>query len=211
MRIWSPALLRRLREATTRADTLLVCDEVFTGYGRTGRMWASDHADVAPDLLCLGKGFTAGILPMGATMASARIYEGFRGGVARALLHGHTFSGHALGCAVAREVLAIYEDERILEGVAARAERIARAFASFASIPGVLRTRSLGTIGAADLGEPGYGGSGRGWAVARAARARGVHLRPLGDTIYVAPPLNVPLPVLDEVLAVLGECLALPR
>jgi adenosylmethionine-8-amino-7-oxononanoate aminotransferase len=210
MRMHPPAVLAELRRMTHEIDTFLIADEVFTGYGRTGRMWACDHAHVAPDLLCLGKGFTAGILPMGATMASARIYDGFRGGVARALLHGHTFSGHALGCAVAREVLAIYEDERVLEGVAAREGRIARAFASFASIPGVLRTRSLGMIGAADLGEPGYGGSGRGWAVARAARARGVHLRPLGDTIYVAPPLNVPLPVLDEVLSVLGDCLAQP-
>jgi adenosylmethionine-8-amino-7-oxononanoate aminotransferase len=209
MRMHPPAVLAELRRMTRQIDTFLIADEVFTGYGRTGRMWACDHAGIAPDLLCLGKGFTAGILPMGATMASARLYDGFRGGTSRALLHGHTFSGHALGCAVAREVLAIYEDERILDGVAARAERIARAFASFASIPGVLRARSLGTIGAADLGVPGYGGSGRGWAVARAARARGVHLRPLGDTIYVAPPLNVPLPVLDEVLAVLGECLAL--
>lgn len=208
MRMHPPEVLRELRRMTTAVDTFLIADEVFTGYGRTGRMWACDHAGICPDLLCLGKGFTAGILPMGATMATARIYHGFRGGTERALLHGHTFCGHALGCAVAREVLRVYEDERVLEGVAPRAEKIARAFAGFAYLPGVRRTRSLGTIGAADLGEPGYGGSGRGWAVSRAARERGVHLRPLGDTIYVAPPLNVPLPVLDEVLAVIGECLA---
>lgn len=205
MRMHPPAVLAELRRMTTAIDTFLIADEVFTGYGRTGRMWAVDHADVAPDLMCLGKGFTAGILPMGATMASARIYDGFRGGTERALLHGHTFSGHALGAAVAREVLAIYRDEQVLEGVGPRARKIAAAFEGIAQIDGVHRTRTLGIVGAADLGEAGYGGSGLGWAVSRAARERGVWMRPLGDTVYVVPPLNVPMDVLETTLAVIEE------
>lgn len=205
MRMHPPSVLARLRELTAAVDTFLVADEVFVGYGRTGRMWACDHASVVPDLLCLGKGYTAGVLPMAATMATARVYDGFRGGVERALLHGHTFCGHALGAAVAREVLAIYRDERVLDGVATRAARIAAAFDEIGTIPGVRRTRSLGMIGAADLGEPGYGGSGLGWAVAHEARARGVHLRPLGDTVYVTPPLNVPHDVLETMLGALAE------
>lgn len=200
MRMHPASVLAELRRMTQAIDTFLIADEVFTGYGRTGRMWAVDHAGITPDLLCMGKGFTAGILPMGATMATARLYDGFRGGNDRALLHGHTFCGHPLGAAVAREVLAIYRDEAVLEGVNLRAPRIAAAFERMAAIPGVLRTRSLGIVGAADLGEPGYGGSGLGWAVSRAARERGIHLRPLGDTVYTVPPLNVPLEVLDALL-----------
>jgi len=205
MRMHPPSVLAHLRRMTTAIDTFLIADEVFTGYGRTGKMWAVDHADVTPDLLCLGKGFTAGILPMGATMATPRIYDGFRGGTERALLHGHTFCGHALGAAVAREVLAIYRDEQIIEGVAVRAEKIAAAFARIGIIDGVKRTRSLGIVGAADLGEAGYGGSGLGWEVSRRARERGVWLRPLGDTVYVVPPLNIAMDALDELLTVTSE------
>lgn len=208
MRMHPPSVLARLRALTTASDTFLIADEVFVGYGRTGRMWACEHAGVTPDLLCMGKGYTAGVLPMAATMATARVYDGFRGGVDRALLHGHTFCGHALGAAIAREVLSIYRDEHVLDGVAPRAARIASAFERIGRLPGVRRTRALGAIGAADLGEPGYGGSGRGWAVAREARARGVHLRPLGDTVYVTPPLNVPLDVLEATLAAVEESIA---
>ncbi len=205
MRMHTPAVLRHLAEATRRVDTFLIADEVFTGYGRTGTMWACTQAGVVPDLMCLAKGFTAGILPMGATMASQRLYDGFRGGRERALMHGHTFCGHPLGAAIAREVLAIYRDEAVLDGVALRAARIAERFAKLGAVPGVRSVRTLGVIGAADLGDVGYGGTGLGWRVADAARARGVFLRPLGDTVYVAPPLNVPLDVLERALDVVDE------
>lgn len=205
MRMHTPEVLRRIAESARAIDTFVIADEVFTGYGRTGTMWACDRAGVTPDLLCLAKGFSAGILPMGATMASARVYDGFRGGPERALMHGHTYCGHPLGARIAREVLAIYRDEKIIEGIAARADRITRRFASLGAVPGVRGVRSLGSIGAADLGDVGYGGTGVGWKVADEARARGVFLRPLGDTIYVAPPLNVPLDVLDRTLDVIEE------
>lgn len=205
MRMQPPEVVRRLREITTEIDTFLIADEVFTGYGRTGRMWACDHAGVTPDLMCLAKGFTAGILPMAATMATARVYDGFRGGPERALMHGHTFCGHPLGAAVAREVLAIYRDERIVENVAPRAARIARAFHErIAAIPGVRRVRALGMVGAADLGESGYSGA-MGPKVYDAALRRGAYLRPLGDTVYVAPPLDIAEPDLDALLAIFEE------
>lgn len=205
MRMHAPEVLRRIADAARAIDTFLIADEVFSGYGRTGTMWACDQAGVAPDLMCIAKGFTSGILPMGATMASERVYEGFRGGADKALMHGHTFCGHPLGAAVAREVLAIYRDEEVVEGVAPRAARIAARFASIASIPGVRGVRTLGSLGAADLGDVGYGGTGIGWRVSEEARTRGVFLRPLGDTVYVAPPLNVPMDVLEHVLDVLDE------
>jgi adenosylmethionine-8-amino-7-oxononanoate aminotransferase len=206
MRVWPAPLLARLRDATTRAETFLVCDEVFTGYGRTGRMWASEHAGVTPDLLCTAKGFAAGALPMAATLATERVWQGFSGGAERALMHGHTFCGHALGAAVARETLAIFRDEDILGAVAHKAQLIARGFARIASLPGVLRTRSLGMLGAADLGAGGYGGRA-GWRVYDEALVRGAILRPLGDTVYVTPPLNIGDADLERLLGVLHDAI----
>lgn len=203
-------VLTRVRAATHRVDTFLIADEVFTGYGRTGAMWACDLAGVAPDLLCTAKGFTAGVLPMAATLATARIYDGFRaapdGGV-RALMHGHSFCGHPLGAAVAREVLAIYRDEDIVAGVAPRAARIAAALERIAAIPGVRRTRHLGIVGAVDLGDGGYGGAA-GPRFTDAARRRGLYLRPLGDTAYVCPPLDIALPDLETLLAGFSDAVA---
>jgi adenosylmethionine-8-amino-7-oxononanoate aminotransferase len=202
MRTYAPAILRRIREAATRADTFLIADEVFTGYGRTGTMWACDQAGVAPDLLCTAKGFTAGMLPMAATLATARIYDGFRArpgagdGPSRALMHGHSFCGHPLGAAVAREILALYRDEAIVDGVAPRAARIAAMLAEVATLPGVLRTRQAGIVGAVDLGDGGYGGA-MGPRFTEAALRHGLYLRPLGDTAYVCPPLNIPPADLD--------------
>jgi adenosylmethionine-8-amino-7-oxononanoate aminotransferase len=204
MRMYEPALLRRLREACTRADTFLIADEVFTGYGRTSAMWACDLAGVTPDLLCTAKGFTAGVLPMAATLATERVYEGFRGGIDRALMHGHTFCGNPLGAAVAREVLAIYREEDVLGQVRDKAPQVARAFASIGAIPGVARVRSMGLVGAADLGDGGYRGS-LGWRVSAEALARGAFLRPLGDTVYVTPPLTIGASDLERLLAIVEE------
>ena len=212
MRMYPPPILRRIREATTRADTFLIADEVFTGYGRTGTMWACDQAGIAPDLLCTAKGFTAGMLPMAATLATARIYDGFRAGpdgASRALMHGHSFSGHPLGAAVAREVLAIYRDEHIVDGVAARATRIGAMLAQLAALPGVRRPRQLGIVGAVDLGDGGYGGA-MGPRFTEAALRHGLYLRPLGDTAYLCPPLNIPPADLDTLCdgfaAAVAEC-----
>ena len=210
MRIWPAALLRRLREATERADTFLICDEVFTGYGRTGRMWASEHADVTPDLLCTAKGFAAGTLPMAATLSTERVWQGFSGSADRALMHGHTFCGHALGAAVARETLAIFRDEDVLGGVARKAAIIARGFARIRELPGVLRARAFGMIGAADLGSGGYGGTA-GWKVYDEALAHGAYLRPLGDTVYITPPLNIADAELEQLIDVLYEAVRAAR
>jgi adenosylmethionine-8-amino-7-oxononanoate aminotransferase len=211
MRMYPPELLRRLRSLADEVDSFLIADEVFTGYGRTGTMWGCDLAGISPDLLCTAKGFTGGVTPMAATLATDRIYDGFRsapGAATRALMHGHTFCGHPLGAAVAREVLAIYRDERVLDGIAPRAATIAARFASFGALPGVRAPRSLGMVGAVDLGTGGYGGQ-VGWRFYRAALARGLYLRPLGDTVYLCPPFNIPLPELEQLLdgfaAALGD------
>jgi adenosylmethionine-8-amino-7-oxononanoate aminotransferase len=178
MRVYDPRFLEELRALCDAHDVWLVADEVFTGYGRTGPMWACDHAGVSPDILCIGKAF-ASLLPMAAVLVNGKVFDAFGGGRDRAFLHGHTFCGHALGAAVAREVLAVYRDEDVLGKVARSAPVIAQAFERIAAMPGVERVRTIGMIGAADLadGAKGYLG-GIGWRVYEEAKKRGAYLRP---------------------------------
>jgi adenosylmethionine-8-amino-7-oxononanoate aminotransferase len=207
MRMYPAEMLRRIRQATRDAGTLLIADEVFTGFGRTGPMWACEHAGVTPDLLSTAKGLSGGVLPFAATLATEELFEGFQGGKSRALMHGHTFCGNPLGAAVAREVLAVYRDEDVLGQVARGGRRIAEAMSRLAELPGVTRPRSLGMVAAADLGQEGYYGH-RGWRVYEAARRRGAYLRPLGDTVYVCPPLTIPESDLGQLLDILHDSVA---
>jgi adenosylmethionine-8-amino-7-oxononanoate aminotransferase len=205
MQIYDPAFLRAAREVTRRSDTFLILDEVFSGFGRTGRFWAAEHAGVVPDLLCTSKGLSGGLLPFAATLASERIFEGFLGGAERAFYYGHTFCGNPLGARVALEVLRVFDDEQILELARTRARVIELAFRRFAELPGVLRTRSLGVIGALDLA----GGDGylqrRGQRVYLEALRRGAYLRPLGNTVYITPPLNISDADLAELLDIVEQ------
>jgi adenosylmethionine-8-amino-7-oxononanoate aminotransferase len=208
MQIYDAEFLRAARVLCDEADVFLVSDEVFAGYGRTGPMWACQHADVIPDILCTAKGFSGGMLPMAATLATERVFQGFLGAPERAFYYGHTFCGNPLGAAIALEVLQVFEDEAILEAAAPKAERIARAFGEMASLPGVSRARWLGMIGALDLeGEEGYLAQA-GWRVYDEARARGAYLRPLGSVVYVTPSLNIPDPDLDLLLEIAQESVA---
>jgi adenosylmethionine-8-amino-7-oxononanoate aminotransferase len=208
MRVYAAEYLRAARELCDTHGTLLVFDEVFTGYGRTGPMWASNHAQVAPDLLCSAKGLTGGMLPMGATLTNDRVFDGFLEDSDRAFLYGHSYCGNPLGAAVALEVLKVLEDEKVLEGAAGKAQRIASSFDAMADLPGVAATRSLGMIGALDLaGEEGYLAYA-GWGVFEEARKRGVYLRPLGNVVYVTPPLTIPDDDLDLLLGVVQESVA---
>jgi adenosylmethionine-8-amino-7-oxononanoate aminotransferase len=205
MKIYGPDFLRQLRILCDEHDAWLVADEVFAGYGRTGRMWACEHAGISPDLMCIGKAF-ASIVPMGAVVVNDRVFSAFRGGRDRALLHGHTFCGNPIGAALAREVLAIYRDEKVLEQVARKAPVISRAFERLSGAPGVDRVRCIGMIGAADLSDVREGYlADVGWRVYDEARKRGAYLRPLGNTVYVCPPLTIPEADLEDLLAILDE------
>jgi adenosylmethionine-8-amino-7-oxononanoate aminotransferase len=210
MRMYEPSYLRSLRRVCDENDVLLIVDEVFAGYGRTGTMWACEHAGVRPDIMCIGKAFAA-ILPMAAVLTTDRVFDAFRGASDRAFYYGLTFCGNPLGAALAREVLAIYRDEKIVQGVNEKAPRIRAAFDRIGKIDGVVRTRALGMIGAADLA----GGSGYlssvGWRVYAEARKRGAYLRPLGDTVYVCPPLTIEEGELEELLGVLEESVRAAR
>ena len=204
MRMYPPELLAALREETERVDTFLIADEVFTGFGRTGPMWASDHAGITPDLLCTAKGLSGGMLPFAATLTTGRVYEGFGGDKSRALMHGHTFYGHPIGAAVAREVLAIYRDDDILAAAAPKADALAEGIRVMSEIPGVTAPRSLGMCAAFEVGAAGYMGA-TGWQISDVALELGAHLRPLGNTVYVVPPLNIERDELERLLDIVRE------
>lgn len=205
MRLYDPGFLRAARDVTRAHDVFLILDEVFSGFGRTGPFWAAEHAAVVPDLLCTSKALSGGLLPFAATLASERIFEGFLGPSERAFYYGHTFCGNPLGARVALEVLRVFEDERVLDTARERAELIQAAFRRFRELPGVLRSRSLGMIGALDL----TGGDGylqrRGQRVYLEALRRGAYLRPLGNTVYITPPLNISPADLAELLDIVED------
>ncbi len=201
MRMYPAPLLAELRRKVDEVGALLIADEVFTGFGRTGPMWACEHADVTPDLLCTAKGLSGGMLPFAATLATERIYDGFRGDKSRALMHGHTFCGNPLGAAVAREVLSIYRDDDVLASAAPKAAKVKTAIESMSEIPGVAHPRALGMCAAFEVGVPGYMGK-IGWEISDLALELGAHLRPLGNTIYIVPPLNIDAEELDQLLQI---------
>ena len=208
MRIYDDAYLRHVRKRCDEHGILLVFDEVFTGYGRTGPMWACQAGGVSPDILCLAKGFSGGMFPFAATLVTEQIFQGFTGDKNRTFYYGHTYCGNPLGAAVAREVLRIYREERIVEQAAAKARAIASAFARLIELPKVRAVRALGMIGAVDLddGDAGYHAP-IGWRVYEAALRRGVYLRPLGNVVYIAPPMNISDDDLQELLGKVREAI----
>ena len=204
MRMYPASLLAALKKEVERADTFLIADEVFTGFGRTGSLWACQQADISPDILCTAKGLSGGVLPFAATLATDRIYDGFRGDKSRALMHGHTFCGNPLGAAVALEVMAIYRDEQITEAAKPKAARLAERIRNMNVVAGVSSPRALGMCAAFEVGAPGYMGT-IGWEISEAALGLGAHLRPLGNTVYVVPPLNIEDADLERLLDIVRE------
>ncbi len=202
MRMYPESYLRRASETCAKHNVLLIVDEVFTGYGRTGPMWACDRAGISPDILCIAKGFSGGMFPMAATLATERVFQAFGGPPERAFYYGHSYCGNPLGAAIAREVLNVFRDEQVLHSAANSAQLIAKAFAQMGQLQGVISSRSLGMIGALDLAADRSYLGGRGWRVFEEARKQGVYLRPLGDVVYIAPPLTIPPDVLSQLLNV---------
>jgi adenosylmethionine---8-amino-7-oxononanoate aminotransferase len=184
--------LRAVRELCDEHDTLLICDEVATGFGRTGRMWACQHGDVAPDLMCIAKGLTGGYLPLAATLATERIYEGFLGDHTdyRTFFHGHTYTGNPLACAAALATLDVFERDRTLERLQPKIDLLAELLKPIAARPDVAEIRRRGFMTGIEL--EGYPAELRmGHRVTLEARARGAIVRPLGDVLVLMPPLSI--------------------
>lgn len=199
MRMWPPELLQELRAQCDAHGVYLIADEVMTGFGRTGTFLACEQAGVAPDLLCLSKGLTGGTLPLSMTWATEELYGHFWGepDSGRAFLHGHSYTGNPLACAVACASLALFDDEPVLAAAAEISAAMADAFRTLSAHPAVRRARVLGTVGACRLVDPATGqahpaGERFGWRLHRRALDHGLLARPVGDCLYLMPPLCTP-------------------
>jgi adenosylmethionine-8-amino-7-oxononanoate aminotransferase len=211
MIVQPPGFVRRARVVTRETGTLLILDEVATGFGRSGRMFASEREGVAPDFLCLAKGLTGGYLPMAATLTTERVFEAFLGPPAegRTFFHGHTYTGNQLAAAAAHATLDIFEHDGILDHLPATIERLRDALSSLAGLAWVGEIRQYGLAAGIELvadrvtRAPFPAAQRRGMRVCGAARRRGVFLRPLGDVIVVMPPLTITSQEIDRLVEAL--------
>ena len=186
MRFYHPEYLRRARALCTRYDVLLVADEIMTGFGRTGTLFACEQAGIAPDLMCLSKGITGGYLPLSCVLSTDAIYAAFYDDeVARGFLHSHSYSGNALACSAACAVLDVFESDDVLATNERKAARFIQAAAALAHHPHVRDFRHLGMIWAFEVPGAGPDFAARAFEL---ALARGVLLRPIGKTVYFMPP-----------------------
>jgi adenosylmethionine-8-amino-7-oxononanoate aminotransferase len=185
--------LRAVRELCDEFGVFLICDEVATGFGRTGTMFACEQEGVAPDFMCVAKGLTGGYLPLAATLTSERVYEGFLGAFEqfRTFFHGHTYTGNPLACAAALATLSVFDQEHTLERLQPKIELLGELLAEhvepLASVAEVRRRGFMVGIALADFPLE----ARMGHRVTLEARARGAIVRPLGDTIVLMPPLSI--------------------
>jgi len=187
-----PGYLRAVRRLCDRHGALLICDEVATGFGRTGTMFACEQEGVTPDLLCLAKGLTGGYMPLAATLATERIYEAFLSAPSemRTFFHGHTYTGNPLACAAALASLDVFKQERTLVRLQPKIRLLSEWLRKIERMPEVCEVRQRGLMVGIDLGE--HDPDLRlGHHVVREARRRGAIVRPLGDVIVLMPPLSI--------------------
>src|SRR5688572_28273602 len=204
--------LREVRRLASEHDVLLIADEVATGFGRTGRMFACEHEGVMPDLMCVAKGITGGYLPLAATFATQHIFEAFLGEPweGRTFYHGHTYTGNPLACAAALASLDLFERNGVVGAVAKKAERLRDMLAGLADLPHVGDIRQRGLMVGIELvadrstRRPFDPRLRVGAAVCAGVRRHGVILRPLGDVIVLMPPLAMGLDDCRTIVAAVG-------
>jgi adenosylmethionine---8-amino-7-oxononanoate aminotransferase len=205
MQLAPPSAFGELADACHEHAVLLICDEVATGFGRTGSLFASEQCGLRPDLMCLGKGLTGGYLPQSVTVAGQRVYDAFLGPdlSEQTLYHGHSYGGNALACAVALRHLELLEERDVLANARARSDEL-RAMVNerFASHPAVRAVRLQGLMGGIELAPP-RDGLRWGRRVCAAAVQRGVLLRPLADVVVIMPPLTITSPELRRIVGAL--------
>jgi adenosylmethionine---8-amino-7-oxononanoate aminotransferase len=209
-----PGFLKAARELCTQHEVLLICDEVATGFGRTGTMFACQQEDVSPDLLCLAKGISGGYLPLAATLATDEIYQAFLGayGDKKTFFHGHTYTGNPLACAAGLASLEIFRRERVLELLPPKIERLKMRLRERISGPNIREIRQRGLMVGIELQRT--DGSDYAWEdaigarVCAAVRRRGVILRPLGPVVVLMPPLSISDDEIDLLVAATADSIA---
>ena len=197
MRVWPEGMLRRLRDWCDRNGAFLILDEVMTGFGRTGRLFACEHEDVVPDFLCLAKGLTGGYMPLAATLTTEKVYEAFLGeyGEMKTFFYGHSYCANPLGCAAALGNLEVFEDEQVIESLPPKIDAMRAALAAIQN-PHWGEIRQVGLVAGVDLADA-RGDEALDWRnetgakVCRAARRYGLLTRPVRDTLTLVPPLCV--------------------
>jgi lysine--8-amino-7-oxononanoate aminotransferase len=215
MIVMPPGCLKRIAELLRAYDVLLIADEVATGFGRTGKMFACEHEGVVPDLMAVAKGITGGYLPVAATLATDRIYDAFFADYEeqKTFFHGHSYTGNPLGCAVALENLRLMEERRIVEEVSRKSVLIEGQLASMLDRPHVGDIRQKGFMAGIELvrdkqtKEPYHWNERVGVRVCRKAREKGMLTRPLGNVIVFIPPLASTEEDLCEMIAILDEAI----
>ena len=201
MRLWPPGILRAVREWCSRTDTLLIVDEVMTGFGRTGRMFASKHEGVIPDMMVLGKGLTGGYLPLAVTLISEKLFSAFNGSVAegKALAYGHSYTGNALGCAAAKASLEIFENEGVLEALQPKIRCLSSALSSLKNLPGVKEVRHCGFIAGIEMARAETAA-----AICIEARRHGLLTRSIWNVVVLMPPLCITMAQLTKAVEALS-------
>lgn len=197
MKIYSPEYLKKLRKLCDEYDINLIADEIAVGFGRTGEMFACNHAKITPDIMCVSKGLTAGYMPLSLVLTTDKIYDVFYDeyDTMKAFLHSHSYSGNALGCAVAVETLKIFEEENIIQKNRVKSSILSgKIEENFKDMPYVGECRQIGMISAIELvknkdTKEGFDWKERvGYQIYKIALQKGVLLRPLGNVIYFMPP-----------------------
>ncbi len=210
MLLQPPGYLRQVRELCDAHDVLLICDEVATGFGRTGRMFACQHERVVPDLMSVGKGLTGGYLPLAATLTTERVYERFLGEFDefKTFFHGHTYTGNPLAAAAAIATLETFEREQTLERLQPKIQLLERLlWQRVAALPGVREVRQRGfMVGIELIEQPAADRVGH--RVSLAARRRGALIRPLGDVVVLMPPLTISEADLRRLVAITAAAIA---
>ena len=194
MRLWSSGTLRAVREWCDRTDTLLIVDEVMTGFGRTGKMFGVEHESVIPDMMVLGKGLSGGYLPLAITLVSEKLFSVFDGSIVdgKALAYGHSYTGNALGCVAAKASLEVFEKEGVLEGLQPKIQHLTSELAGFADLPGVVEVRQCGFIAGIEVAELSEALlADQAAEICIAARRHGLLTRPIRNVIVLMPPLCI--------------------
>jgi adenosylmethionine---8-amino-7-oxononanoate aminotransferase len=209
MRTWSPAVLREMAEMCRAAGILLIADEVMTGFGRTGTMFACEQAGVAPDFMCLSKGLTGGFLPMGATLTTRHVYKSFYSNdKARQFFHSSSFTGNPLSCAAALASMEIWAEEPVMRRIGAIQKSHMRAAQWFSARPDVAECRVVGSIMALDVQDEAGGYlSDLAPRIYDFMMAEGILLRPIGNTVYILPPYCITEEELERIYETLWRSL----
>jgi adenosylmethionine-8-amino-7-oxononanoate aminotransferase len=217
MIVWPAEFLAGVRRLCDRFGTLMIADEVLTGFGRTGRMFACEHASVSPDIMCLSKALTAGYMPMGATLATEAIYEAFLSeDRALTFFHGHSFTANPLACAVGRASLDLIRQNRVLDKVREIETWLRKGLEPLLALPGVGDVRVIGGVGIVELVTDKQTKSAGGYLdtvgprLSAAFLSRGLLLRPLGNVVYFMPPFVITeaetVWALAQIAEVLQDC-----